>query len=211
MKERWKDIFIGITLLLMGILAMIALTDIFLTKTLKLDFTATVGFIGAIVGGALSGTITLAGVKMTIDNDKKEKFVEKYPLMLKEYSKIHGWALNVHLVSKGLLSNDEISLEKLEVRNKGLKALLDEYNTTIGDVALIYGPKLFNIVHEIFDSLNSVTLTNDFIISVSKLEMQEVVEYPQIYADEIMNIEKKLNEIEKAKIEIREKINNYNF
>lgn len=39
-------------------------------------------FWGAIIGGVISGTITLMGVKMTIQNQKNEEFIRIYPQMM---------------------------------------------------------------------------------------------------------------------------------
>ena len=78
MSDRWKDIFIIITLGILAILSMITIVELFLVKTLNLDGNTTVSFIGAILGGLLSGYITLLGVNKTLKHRDREVFLNNY-------------------------------------------------------------------------------------------------------------------------------------
>lgn len=88
MNDRWKDIFIIITLGVLAVLSTITLIELFFVKTLKFDETITIGFIGAILGGALSGAITLIGVNRTIQHAKHIADIERIPMILDNIERI---------------------------------------------------------------------------------------------------------------------------
>ena len=71
MNWDWKDYFIATTLGIIVILAMFKIVDWTIEKDSSIGVGVALGFIGAILGGALSGAITLIGVKLTITQQSK--------------------------------------------------------------------------------------------------------------------------------------------
>ncbi|MEO4053390.1 hypothetical protein [Solibacillus sp. CAU 1738] len=79
MNERWKDVLIFFILGLLCFMAATAFIDIFLIKGLAIDGGVLIGFIGAILGGLISGGITFLGVKLTIKHDKNTEGLKALP------------------------------------------------------------------------------------------------------------------------------------
>lgn len=82
MNEKWKDILIYFILGLLCFMAGTAFIDIILIKGLDIDGGVAISFIGAILGGMISGGITFLGVKLTIKHDKDTERVKALPRKL---------------------------------------------------------------------------------------------------------------------------------
>lgn len=87
MENKWIVRFLLCTIAIMVIFPIITNELMFIKSYRVADDTKTwIGFIGsfwgAIIGGIISGAITLIGVRMTIQNQKNEEFIRIYPQMM---------------------------------------------------------------------------------------------------------------------------------
>lgn len=113
-----------------------------------------IGLIGAILGGTISGVLTLGGVYMTIKNEKREKFLENYPKLISNYDYLYYWAFNSHMVTREIIHHDEINLNKLGVINDGLNALLDEYHEKVNMKATFGNARIFNLINSTYKEIS---------------------------------------------------------
>lgn len=196
MSDKWKDIFIIITLGIMAVLAGITLVDFLLVKTFKLDEAITIGFIGAILGGTISGGLTLGGVSMTIKHEKREKFLENYPKFISNYDYLYYWAFNAHGVTREIVQHDEVNLGKLRIIDDGLNALLKEYNDVVSMKAAFGNARIFNLINSIFQELSELR----FYLSV----VEKDIHFKPYDTDIVSNLEKIVNNISTYLTEIEQ-------
>jgi hypothetical protein len=117
----------------LGFIVILTIYSVFLIGLITLLFkiegdlyNAIIGFIGAIIGGTISGILTLLGVKMTLDYYKEDKFNEEFrrksyfldtsiKILKKEF-------INVHL-----LDNIEYQLELYENKTDILQEIVENF------------------------------------------------------------------------------------
>lgn len=78
MTDNWKDLFIGAILLIIVILATITLVDLFLVKGLNMNEGSIATIFGAVIGGFISGGLTLWGVKIGLGQEKTNNTHYRY-------------------------------------------------------------------------------------------------------------------------------------
>lgn len=69
----WKDYFIGTAIGIMSILSFFTIIDWTIERDSVIGVEVAVAFIGALLGGAISGGFTFLGVKKTIDENSKSE------------------------------------------------------------------------------------------------------------------------------------------
>ncbi|RIJ64076.1 hypothetical protein [Rummeliibacillus sp. POC4] len=89
MKLNLKDILLIILIAIIGMLATFKIVDLMFLKD-KNNEIAVIGFLGTIISGVLSGAITLIGVKMTIEDNRRKEQMEKISIHLEELEEING-------------------------------------------------------------------------------------------------------------------------
>jgi NADH:ubiquinone oxidoreductase subunit 6 (subunit J) len=78
-EEKIKS-YIGLTCILVVYSVLVISLIYFIFDLDKVMFTAIIAFIGAIIGGLVSGLLTLNGVKLTLRQQQAEKLEEKYSI-----------------------------------------------------------------------------------------------------------------------------------
>lgn len=89
MKLNWKDLFFISLVAIVGMLATFKIVDLMFLKD-KNNEIAVVGFLGTIISGVLSGAITLIGVRMTIEDNRRKEQMEKITIHLDGLEEIVG-------------------------------------------------------------------------------------------------------------------------
>ncbi|MCK1996449.1 hypothetical protein MPH47_04210 [Psychrobacillus psychrodurans] len=84
----------------------------------KIILVAAIGLIGAIVGGAISGTLTLAGVYLTIRHDKEEKFMVSFPFRKR----------SADLVENDLIRRTIYSMHMILEKNCNYEEIIEIFN-----------------------------------------------------------------------------------
>ena len=165
MNDRWKDIFIIITLGALAVLSTITIIELFLVKTLRFDETITIGFIGAILGGTLSGAITLIGVNKTIQENRRKDNDETLPRKIVNANHFIGQASSVLLTTqfnldamKGkYLKNEDLSkfnaVDAIEAHSRIREKIHEFVDNAINDSAL-------NVSYEVYE--NVIIFSNEF-------------------------------------------------
>lgn len=88
MNWDWKDYFIATTLGMIVILATFTIVDWTIERDSSIGVGVAIGFIGTILGGALSGAITLIGVRLTIEQQTKMFEKQEQRIIEGKYNKV---------------------------------------------------------------------------------------------------------------------------
>lgn len=139
--------------------------------TSKVIMAAAIGLTGAIVGGVISGSLTLAGVYLTISHERKAKLVESYPMRRRNADMVEFKISSLVLGSMSLVLK----------RNQGYYALnqdivqdsliiLDEEKEEILDLATKVDGYFFSRVSEILINCSYIKMTLSLIRTLKDKE-----------------------------------------
>lgn len=188
MNDRWKDIFIMLTLGGLALLSMITIVELFLVKTLELDGNTTVSFIGAILGGLLSGYITLLGVNKTLKHRDREIFLNNYSeklMIMDEFEETYSKYLNSVFIIEQLnkSSKNDIGAEEL------LYIVVSIYDQLVKDRDKIYKVLDYNDSIDILNFYKKSLRTFKYKKNIPKEEVDNCIDkIRRIY--EVFNVSK---------------------
>lgn len=120
---------------------------------------AAIGLIGAIIGGTISGALTLSGVHLSIKNEREEKLRESYPIRKRSADKVEMRISEIRgimaVVTKWGEDNPVLGYEQID---KLLKKL-EEDEEQILDLAMNVDGYFFSRVSKILINCNFIRIT----------------------------------------------------
>lgn len=149
MNWDWKDYFIAITLGIMSILSTFTIIDWTIEKDSAIEVGIIVGFMGAILGGIVSGGLTLLGVRLTIKEQRRSMSQEKVDKAKYIYKKV----VSV-IVTLNARINDETYLDVSLIYRDAQRflSIIEEHSTMLKETE--------------FEFLNKVEIIQELVIDI---------------------------------------------
>ncbi|QOR65797.1 hypothetical protein IM538_18605 [Cytobacillus suaedae] len=155
-------------------------------------------FWGAILGGIISGVITLLGVKLTIENQKRNEFINSYPrkrMFGDEISeKIHEFVTEISLI-KGLNSNNKNKIAGLvKVFYYSLPDMIEKSIEIDGHVYSNL-QNIKSIVDSMLKYIEANTSRDFYGDPDYELEVKEILRYQDLIVDCLSNHNYQIGEL----------------
>ncbi len=210
MNLTWKDLVVLGLGAIVVLLAAFKLIDLMYLKDKNIEV-AVVGFVGTIIGGVLSGAITLIGVKLTIQENRRKDMDETLPRKIVNANHFMGQASDILRITKfnlDAMKGKYVKLEDLsklniddiiEAHNRIREKILEFLDNAINDSALNVSFEVYekvinfsNEFEEINNAINEVESEYYFNCLIGREDEKQTMEELIDFANSYIKIIKKL-------------------
>lgn len=163
--------------------------------------------VASVLGGIISGGLTLGGVLLTIHNDDKKDFIKSYPVKKRNAEKVLKWARDVSSATYLIISPSQGDFKGDKKHTidylKQLNELKEEMLDSAGKVNADFYNYTDKITLESFYLQNSLDFTDSEEGQIKRYAREESTK-------NVMNIRMIANELQNNVYNIDEKIGEYN-